>query len=117
MWDIELEPLRDWLNALDNRSKEQVAAALELLRQYGPDLKRPVVGKIVTSRHANMKELRSGSAGRSEIRILFIFDPDKKAIMLVAGDKQRRWNKWYAKASPLADAVYDEWIAQRDRRA
>lgn len=115
MWDIELEPIRDWLQTLDKHSKEQVIAALELLQHYGPNLKRPLVGKIATSRHANMKELRPGSTGRSEIRILFIFDPNRQAIMLVAGDKQRKWNKWYKTAIPLADTIYDDWLAQHNR--
>lgn len=38
-------------------------------------LGRPLVDTIKGSRHKNMKELRPGSAGRSEIRILFAFDP------------------------------------------
>jgi len=37
-----------------------------------------------------MKELRPGSAGKSEIRILFVFDPNRQAIMLVGGDKQNK---------------------------
>jgi hypothetical protein len=41
-----------------------------------------------------MKELRPGSSGISEIRILFAFDPKRKAVMLFAGDKQKQWNKW-----------------------
>ena len=33
------------------------------------------------------KELRPGSNGASEVRILFIFDPARNAALLVAGDK------------------------------
>jgi Phage derived protein Gp49-like (DUF891) len=39
------------------------------------------------ARLSNLKELRPGSAGRSEIRILYIFDPKRNAVLLVAGDK------------------------------
>jgi DNA-binding XRE family transcriptional regulator len=38
-----------------------------------------------------MKELRPPSAGRSEIRILLVFDPWRAAILLVAGDKAGQW--------------------------
>ena len=38
------------------------------------------------SRHANMKELRF-SAADGEWRVAFAFDPKRKAIVLVAGDK------------------------------
>ena len=62
-----------------------------------------------------MKELRPGSAGRSEIRILFAFDPRRQAILLVAGDKAGRWRKWYKQAIPLADDRFDEHIEQQRR--
>ena len=54
----------------------------------------------IGSRHKNMKELRPGSAGRSEVRILFAFDPKRRAIMLLAGDKHGAWQKWYRKEHP-----------------
>jgi hypothetical protein len=50
---------------------------------------------------ANLKELRPGSRGRSEVRILFVFDPWRSAILLVAGDKAGSWNKWYARMIPV----------------
>lgn len=101
MWTIELELVKDWLNSLDRESKIQVLAALEILKEQGPNLKRPLVGKINGSRLVrSMKELRPGSAGQSEIRILFVFDPKRKAILLVGGDKQAKWNKWYKTAIP-----------------
>lgn len=62
-----------------------------------------------------MKELRPGSAGRSEIRILFAFDPVRQAVLLVVGDKAGRWKQWYKRAIPLADDRFDEHI-ERVRR-
>ncbi|MEW1821695.1 type II toxin-antitoxin system RelE/ParE family toxin [Arthrobacter sp. NPDC080031] len=29
------------------------------------------------------------------MRILFAFDPERLAILLVAGDKAGNWSKWY----------------------
>ena len=114
MWKIILDPIRDWLDTLDTESAERVQAALELLRDQGPNLKRPLVGKIEGSRIVkSMKELRPGSVGRGEIRILFVFDPKRKAIMLVGGDKQRRWNKWYKKAIEQAEARYLAWLEEQ----
>jgi hypothetical protein len=37
------------------------------------------------------------------VRLLFVFDPDRQAIVLVAGDKPGRWNTWYAESIPLAE--------------
>ena len=76
----------------------------------GPGLGRPLVDSIVGSRHKNMKELRPGSSGRSEVRILFAFDPKSRAILLLAGDKQGAWAKWYRKTIPVADDRYDEHL-------
>jgi hypothetical protein len=58
-----------------------------------------------------MKELRPGSAGESEIRLIFAFDPVREAIFLVAGDKAGRWQSWYQRAIPLADARFEEHLA------
>jgi hypothetical protein len=59
-----------------------------------------------------MKELRPGSSGRTELRVLFAFDPDRRAILLVAGDKTRQWKKWYDANIPIADDRFDEHLKQ-----
>jgi len=58
-----------------------------LLKQHGPSLKRPLAGEITTSKIKNMKELRPGSTGRSQIRILFVFDPGQQIVLLAAGSE------------------------------
>jgi hypothetical protein len=63
-----------------------------------------------------MKELRPGSTGGSEIRILFAFDPVRRAVLLVAGDKAGNWKGWYDINIPLADKRYDEHLAELDIR-
>jgi hypothetical protein len=57
-----------------------------------------------------MRELRPGSSGRSEVRILFAFDSRRNAVLLVAGDKAGQWEAWYEKAIPLAEDLFAEWI-------
>nr|WP_278237496.1 type II toxin-antitoxin system RelE/ParE family toxin [Isoptericola sp. AK164] len=96
--------------ALDEDSYAQVVAAIELLQQSGPSLGRPLVDTVKASRHKNMKELRPGSSGRSELRVLFAFDPGRRAIMLVAGDKAGNWKRWYKKSIPEADDLLDTHI-------
>ena len=110
-WDVRLlHEVESWLLALDNDSYDQVSAAIDKLESDGPTLGRPLVDRIEGSRHHNMKELRPGSAGRSEIRVLFIFDPERRAVLLVAGDKAGDWSKWYARNISVADGRYDEWL-------
>lgn len=117
-WRIDLERISDWMAALDEDSYQQVIAAVELLRQDGPHLGRPLVDTVERSAHSNMKELRPGSAKSSEIRILFAFDPERQAIMLVAGDKAGQWKKWYTKNITIADELFDDHLddlAQKGR--
>ncbi|QUC07809.1 type II toxin-antitoxin system RelE/ParE family toxin [Arachnia rubra] len=110
MWSVDIELIADWLASLDDDSREQVVAAIELLEDRGPQLGRPIVDTVTSSRHRNMKELRPGSSGRSELRILFAFDPKRAAIMLIAGNKAGNWVRWYKKNIPLADDLFDDHL-------
>ncbi|WP_433191438.1 type II toxin-antitoxin system RelE/ParE family toxin [Actinoallomurus sp. CA-150999] len=83
--------------------------------QHGPALGRPLVDRIQGSRLHNLKELRPGSATSSELRVLFVFDPWRSAILLVAGDKAGRWSRWYAENIPLAERLYDRYLGERKR--
>jgi hypothetical protein len=57
-----------------------------LLEVYGPGLGRPHADTLAGSKHANMKELRF-KAVDGVWRVAFAFDPERQAILLVAGDK------------------------------
>jgi len=116
MWSVDVELVEEWLTALDQSSYEQVVAALELLAERGPQLGRPLVDTVVGSRHRNMKELRPGSGGRSELRVLFAFDPERRAILLVAGDKAGNWRKWYTVNVPIADDRFTEHLDRLTRK-
>ena len=109
-WEVELELVSTWLFELDQSSYEQVVAAIELLSENGPQLGRPLVDSVVASRHKNMKELRPGSSGGSELRILFAFDPKRRAILLIAGDKSGNWKRWYRDNIPVADNRFDDHL-------
>jgi len=63
-----------------------------------------------------MKELRPGSSGHTEIRILFAFDPVRRAVLLLAGDKAGGWSSWYEVNIPIAEKRYGEHIAELETR-
>lgn len=111
-WVIVTEYVEPWFDSLDDETFEQILAALTLLTTSGPSLGRPLVDSIRGSRHHNLKELRVGSSGGSEIRILFIFDPMRKAILLVGGDKSRQWKSWYHENIPRAETIYDKHLKE-----
>jgi hypothetical protein len=79
----EFEPEFD---ALHEPVQTEILALSLLLEKFGPLLGRPRADTLHGSRHANMKELRFHAAD-GEWRVAFAFDPRRKAILLVAGDK------------------------------
>jgi len=44
---------------------------------------------------------------------LFIFDPDRNAVLLVAGDKAGQWTTWYRQAIPLAEVRYTTYLKEK----
>jgi hypothetical protein len=107
---ILLEEVQGWLSSLDDRSYELVVAALDLLSDEGPQLGRPLVDRIKGSSLQNLKELRPGSTGRTELRLLFVFDPKRNAVVLVGGDKSSNWSKWYVANIAIAEARFSNYI-------
>ena len=116
-WSVEFHPsCEEWANGLTQADAEALLAAIRLLREEGPALGRPLVDTLKGSRHKNMKELRPGSTGRTKIRVLFAFDLERNAILLVGGDKSSNWAGCYKKNIPLADDRLDEHQLEITRR-
>jgi hypothetical protein len=118
-WEIlmttQVEGFLDELYESDRDSHRLVNQAILVLERNGPGEGRPLVDTITASRIANMKELRPPSAGRSEVRILLVFDPWRSVILLVAGDKAGQWEKWYRSAVPQAEQLYEDYLAERGK--
>jgi hypothetical protein len=90
----------------------ELRARLVPLRYLGPQLGRPHADTLKGSKHANMKELRF-KADNGVWRVAFAFDPDRAAILLVAGDKagvsERRF---YKQLIETADRRFDAHLKQ-----
>lgn len=105
------DDLAVWHDTLTEEQQDALAARVEMLEQYGPSLKRPMVGEILSSRYAPlMKELRVSKEG--QLRVLFVFDPRRTAILLLGGNKTGRWQEWYRMAIPEADRLYEEYLEE-----
>jgi hypothetical protein len=108
MWEIESTAEFDrWMAGLPVAQRKRLIAAVEALREAGPGLGRRLVDTVKDSRHSNMKELRRGT-----LRVLFAFDPQRTAILLVGGDKKGRWREWYVDAIALADRLYERHLRE-----
>lgn len=105
----------DELAESDFETYEQVVVAIEVLAQAGPTLGRPLVDRVKGSSLHNLKELRPGSRGATEVRVLFVFDPWRSAVLLAAGNKAQAWRSWYRERIPLAEGRYAEYATSRLR--
>jgi hypothetical protein len=96
--------------------QDELLAQIELLEQFGPQLGRPRVDTLNDSRHANMKELRFDAAN-GVWRVAFAFDPNRKAVLLVAGDKSGGSEKrFYRQLIDKADARFDAYLTKIKRQ-
>lgn len=85
----------------------EILALARLLQQFGPQLGRPRADSLDGSRYANMKELRFAAAD-GEWRVAFAFDPKRKAILLITGDKSGGSQKrFYRELIRKADDRFD----------
>lgn len=86
VWIVELAPeFEPELRARPAEVRIELLAQARVIERFGPTAGRPRVDTLKGSRHANMKELRF-DAGGGVWRVAFAFDPERKAILLVAGD-------------------------------
>jgi len=105
MWQIEqTRTFEEWYFSLDDTDRENVLAALLMLRERGPMLPRPHADTVNGSQYRNMKELRIQSQGRP-LRAFFAFDPRRTGIVLCAGDKTGN-KRFYDDLIPVADREY-----------
>jgi hypothetical protein len=97
--DVEFEELSEEV-------KSSLIQHLNLLKIYGPQLPRPYADTLNGSVYPNMKELRF-NADDGVWRIAFAFDPQRQAIILVAGDKAgQNQKKFYRQLLEKADRRY-----------
>ena len=92
--------------------RRAILAHSRLLREYDPQLGRPRVDTLNGSRHANMKEMRFSAPG-GEWRVASAFDPVRRAMLLVAGDKSGGGERrFYRELIRKADERFDRHLAR-----
>ena len=116
-WDVAFHD--DFEAEFDNLAEtlqDAILAEAALLAKVGPSPKRLHADTLNTSKHANMKEPRC-KADDGVWRIAFTFDPERKGILLTAGDKAGvKEKRFYKKLIAKADARFDQHLASQERR-
>ena len=112
-WEVLLDPdFKQWLFEQAEDVQNVIFAHAGLLEKFGPTLNRPYVDTLKGSKLTNLKELRIQHHGMPW-RVLFVFDPKRKAILLVGGNKQSN-DQWYKKAIPLAEQRYQRHLEEME---
>ncbi len=110
-WIINFEDdFETEFDELNEMVQDECFAHLKFLAKFGPELGRPYVDTLKGSTHANMKELRF-NADNGVWRLAFAFDPKRKAILLVCGDKSGGSEKrFYKELIKRADKRFDKHL-------
>src|SRR5437667_8631064 len=113
MWPVATTvEFDEWFAELDEDGQVELIAKVELLKLLGPQLARPHADTLNGSKHANMKELRADTKS-CVLRIAFAFDRQRRAILLVGGDKSGVSQKhFYRQLITRADALYDAHLVK-----
>jgi hypothetical protein len=110
-WNVFFSPIFEpEFDELDKVVKEELLAHAKLLKEFGPQLGRPIVDTLKDSAFSNMKEIRF-NAGNGVWRVAFAFDPARQAILLIAGNKKGKDQKrFYKDLIRIADERYEEHL-------
>lgn len=115
-WEVLVaEEFEPEFQALHTAVQDEILALSLLLRKLGPQLGRPRVDTLKNSRRANMKELRFSAQG-GVWRVVFAFDPKRRAVLLLAGDKSGGSEKrFYRELIRKADDRFDAHLQRLGR--
>jgi hypothetical protein len=105
-WTVTFcDEFEEEFETLDVEVQDALLAHARLIGEFGPQLGRPHVDTLTGSKNSNMKELRFDAAD-GVWRVAFAFDPQRRAVLLVAGDK----------SGVVSKRFYKQLIAKADKR-
>jgi hypothetical protein len=110
-WEVETTDDYDtWFLEQTEDGQASIRMKVELLMEYGPHLSRPHADTLKGSRLSNLKELRSQTESHV-FRVAFLFDAERKAILLIGGDKKGKNEKrFYRSLIKQAEAIYKQYF-------
>ena len=114
MWEVEYtDEFGKWWDTLTEATQDSIRPIVKLLEAKGAMLPFPHSSGVSNSRHSRMRELRIQDRGKP-IRIFYVFDPRRCAILLIGGDKTGN-DRFYDEYVPIADRLYDEYLEELKR--
>lgn len=110
MWAVNAtDEYLEWFEKQMAESKEALLAKVLLLEEFGPQLGRPHADTLKGSRIKNLKELRARTTTHV-FRVLYYFDDERHALLLVGGDKKGKNEKhFYKKLIQSAEILIERY--------
>ena len=109
-WIVEFtDEFELWWLELSELVQEKCAAVVDLLTREGPNLGFPYSSSIRGAVHA-LRELRIQCGGHP-YRILYVFDPQRNALLILGGDKTGN-DRWYEENVPKAERIYEQYLKE-----
>ena len=99
-----------WFQALADREAREVMNVVDKLEILGLALGFPHSSAIEGSKYA-LRELRP-KQGRSPLRVFYVFDPQRQAVLLVGGDKGGD-QRFYERMVPIVEGVFEQYLAEQ----
>jgi hypothetical protein len=114
-WEMDATDVYDaWFDNQSHDVQDAILAHLKALAVEGPNLGRPYCDTLKGTKSGKLKELRV-QVGGDPYRVLFAFDSERCAILLVGGNKRGK-KRWYDIHIPQAENLLTKWEEQRSRQ-
>jgi hypothetical protein len=112
VWEVETTEEYDfWLMEQREDGQASIRMKVELLTEYGPYLRRPYADTLKGSKLSNLKELRIQTTDHV-FRIAFLFDEERKAVLLISGYKKGKNEKrLYQNLIKQAEKIYQQYLS------
>jgi hypothetical protein len=118
VWEIDTSESYDaWFQEQAEDDKALIRSKAYLLGEYGPHLGRPHADKLKGSKKlSNLKELRAQTDAHV-FRVAYIFDPERKGVLLIGGDKKgKNERKFYKDLIREAEQIYAAYLEKKLNR-
>ena len=97
-----------WYLGLNEADTRAVNRLVDLLEQAGVSLGHPYSSALKGTKYA-FRELRH--RGEPPLRIVYAFDPERAAVLLIGGDK-RGDDRFYERIIPLAERIWEQYLQE-----
>lgn len=104
---IHTDEFEVWFLDLDAKDAKDVRFVVRLLEEKGLTLGSPYSTSIVGAPIA-LRELRCNK-GHSPVRVFYAFDPRRKAVLLIGGDKAND-KRFYERMTDKAVSIWHRYL-------